>query len=267
MRTGSPARPLACGHSATPPAGDRQDNHQGARDRQVPDPTLSRTCSRKRQRRAHGREQHRQAVHTEEARQLRDGQDRHLAVTEQHPRKAGDVGSPQLRRHPHDRRRQQRNSSVRHHDAPHEQREERREQCEVRDQRAVDQNGDPRLQASVYGHHTRDPVERAGEVDDAGDEAEQKGAAKGCALEGDEQWRQRDPAERRVAELGETENEQRARHHGERNIHAARQQDVRVTETCADVVLRVLARVTPGLSTALPSEVCWRRCFRPRPRA
>ena len=112
-----------------------------------------------------------------------------------------------------------------HHDAPRDQREERRKQREIRNQPGVDQDGDPRLQAAVHGHHTRDPVERAGEVDDAGGEAEQKGAAKGRARE-----RRRAAASARSSRTpgdrtGETENEQRARHHGERDIRAAREQD------------------------------------------
>ena len=77
MRIGSPARVHSLAATRRlPQTGDRQDNHQGAGDRQCTGTrTLRADLPPQTPAPRSRRDQHRQAVHTEEARQLRDGQD------------------------------------------------------------------------------------------------------------------------------------------------------------------------------------------------
>jgi hypothetical protein len=82
--------------------------------------------------------------------------------------------APELGRHPHRRRRGERARPVGENQPAHHDREHRREEREVGDERGVDEHRDPPLHAAVHRHDQGDPVERAGEVDDAGDQPEQK---------------------------------------------------------------------------------------------
>ena len=89
------------------------------------------------------------------------------------------------------------------------------EQSEVGHQRHVDENrADPR-HIAVHDHHSRDPIERAREVDDAGDEAEPAGAENALAGDGDQQRSERNPAECGMTELRKADGEEGARKQGE----------------------------------------------------
>ena len=101
------------------------------------------------------------------------------------------------------------------------------------------------MQVAIDSHHARNPVQRSREVHDAGHEPEHEGAAQRRDDRGqvsgareteicprtrhqrDEQRRQRNPRERRMAEGGKTEGEKNAGRGGEREIERTRQ---RVTQ-------------------------------------
>ena len=88
------------------------------------------------------------------------------------------------------------------------------EEREVRDERRVDEDGDPCLQIAVQHHHAGNPIERAAEVQDAGEETERERAAQRRSLEGDEKRGKRNPAKRRMAELRKAEREENSRRGG-----------------------------------------------------
>ena len=226
-------RPLGDRGAATAPHrnadNDRQDEQQWSIGTQRPHSTQrrirwprgpcglcvqDRTC-RDCARRADRRDQHRHAVHAEQARELRDRQDAGLAVAEQDPREPGEeMRAAEFGRNPDDRRRHQRQRPVRNDDPAYDEREDRGKQREVGDERRVDEHGDPRREVAVHHHHPRDPVQRAGEVHDAGDQAEDEGAAERGSRQRDQQRRERDPAERGMTEFREAEGEEDARRGG-----------------------------------------------------
>src|SRR5581483_7572735 len=104
---------------------------------------------------------------------------------------------------------------VRDDQPPDDQRKERREQREIRDERRVDRDGHPRRDAAVDDHHARDPVERAGEIDDAGQQAEPERAAERAGAEREQERRERHPRDERMTELRKAEREQDAGDDGE----------------------------------------------------
>ncbi len=139
------------------------------------------------------------------------------------------VGATQFRRHPDHRRRDHGERPVRADEAVEDRRAERGKQRQRRDHQRVDQHGHPRLETSVHGHHARDPVERAGEVDRRRHEPQRKGPPQttrfarqesrlvpGQTGDRDKQRCQRDPAERGMTELWKTEREEEAGGGGER---------------------------------------------------
>ncbi len=95
--------------------------------------------------------------------------------------------------------------------APHHDREQRRKEREVGDERAVENRGDPHRQTTVDTHHQRDPVQRAREVNHPGGQAEQECVTRaGGTGERHQERRERDPAEGGMSELRETERQKDA---------------------------------------------------------
>src|SRR4029450_4332201 len=64
---------------------------------------------------------------------------------------------------------------------------------------------------AIHDHYPRDPVERAGEVHDAGDESQPAGAQRALTVDGDQEWCERDPAECGMTELRKADREEGAR--------------------------------------------------------
>ena len=80
----------------------------------------------------------------------------------------------ELIRDPDERRRHERPRSDRMQQPLHDEREKSGKQREIGDEQSVDDHGHPRLEAAVHFHHERDPVQRAGEVDETGRQAQRE---------------------------------------------------------------------------------------------
>ena len=228
------ARPLAPGHAPAAPEGHCGDSNERDGDRHPPERRRPRD-DQIRERGAHRCDEQRQTVDAEQARELRDRQHTRLAVSEQHPREAGkQIRAAELHCHPRERSREDRELPVPDHDPANERREQCRICALIRDQARVDQHGHPPLQVAVREHHGRHPVQGAGEVHGARHETQRERARERARAprrsadvpgEGDEERRQRDPAERRMTEFREAEDEEDAREERERVISAAGEQD------------------------------------------
>jgi hypothetical protein len=89
--------------------------------------------------------------------------------------------------------------------------EERGKERQIRDERRIDEHRHNRVKRSVHHHHARDPIEGAGEVDDAGDESETERAGRRATIDGNQKRRERDPAEGGMAGAWKAEGQQHAR--------------------------------------------------------
>ena len=163
-------------------------------------------------------DQRRQAVDADDAGELGDRQDRHLAVAERHPGEAGEKeAAAQFGRRPHGRRDQQRAHAELTAGVADDHGEDRWEEREIENQQAGEDDGQDVREAAEDDHHVDQPVERAPEIRDAGDPAEEERAERARPLEAardaaerDEQWEQGHPGERWMAELRETQRQEDA---------------------------------------------------------
>ena len=206
------------------------DQHE--KDRSRRDQTVRQLPGRHRQSRARAdrRDERRDAIHTRKARQLRHRKCRRLTVTEEHPREASEqVRSAKLGRHPHGRGCQQPAQTVRDEETRLDDREDRRKQRQVGDERDVDQHRGHGVQAAVDDHDTRDPVKCACEIHGAGRQSQaertrqrrrRRGWDSGAAVrcQRDKQRRQGDPAHRRMTKLRKAQRKKNARRGREGNI-------------------------------------------------
>ena len=95
-----------------------------------------------------------------------------------------------------------------------DERERRGKEREVGDQHRRRKDRERRRQPAERRHRLDEPVERAGEIDRAGQQAKQErasGRGSRRADDGDDERRQRQPGARWMAEFREAEREQRAR--------------------------------------------------------
>jgi len=113
---------------------------------------------------------------------------------------------------------------VRDGNTPHHEGKDRWKEREVRDQRGVDEDGDPERDVAIRGHDPRNPIQGPGEVHDAGQEALQERAAQRHARERNQERRERDPAEGRMAVLRKADREQNAGSGSERVTDGTRGQ-------------------------------------------
>ena len=167
------------------------------------------------------RQQQREAIDAGDARQLGDRQPGHLAVAEQRPRKpVPHVLPPELGRDPGRRGEQRRRGPHRPRAARDHHRTRRRKQRQICHEQERGEHRHRSRQAAERRHRLDEPVERDGEVDAAGEEAERERASRArgrwsaavpAAHQRDDQRRQGEPGARRVPELRETERQQGAR--------------------------------------------------------
>ena len=216
---GVPSRVSRLSRRRKPPhAAVRRNDHQHRGDG-PPARTAVPLQHRVRQRGIHRGKQQRDAVHPEEAGNLRDGQDDGLAVAEEHPGEAREqVGPTEFGGHPGRGRDEEAGRPEPRRDAVHHEREDRRVQRQVGGEQEHQQHGDRRGQVAELAHHRRGPVDGPDEVHEAGGEAEPEGAERcparprtlRAARQADQQGHERDPREGGMPEPREAESQQDA---------------------------------------------------------
>ena len=129
---------------------------------------------------------------------------------------------PELGGHPHDGCCHDERRTESRDEPPEQEGKKRGKEREISDQRRVDQDGHPHLQAAVDGHHVRDPVQSAGKIERPGREPEAECISQGATLESHEQRRQRDPGDSRMTKTWKAEGEQEPGAGGQRVTGATR---------------------------------------------
>jgi hypothetical protein len=175
------ASQLPAGKARRTPSDDRRENERDCRDPPVRPPDARRSVRFNRQSgacRAHRRDEPRHAVHADHARDLRNGKNRDLTVSEKDPwESAQQIRAANLGGHPHERRGEKRTRSIGHDQPTADDGENRGKQCQVRDEGTVDENGHGDVKIAVQDHHPSNPVQRPGEAHQAGRQPENEGPA------------------------------------------------------------------------------------------